>query len=138
MPEIPIIIPIVITGLLVGSLLKSRSQKISRKKLGLASLLSGALNCGWAYVLILITPTRTRQFSGGGGGFQGARFAQAGVFGQTPFVITSFIVGLIFVPAIIGIALFYVRFKSRTEKVVDGDEEKELEDSLKQDSEEEF
>ncbi len=48
MPQVPIIIPIIVVGGLVGSLLKSRKQKIPRRKVLSWSLIAGLLNSGFA------------------------------------------------------------------------------------------
>ena len=65
MPQIPIILPMIILGLVVGSILKSQSPKISRKKLASASLGAGLLNSIHAYLLYLLTPAQIARRSTG-------------------------------------------------------------------------
>jgi len=123
MPTTPIIIPLVVAGVTLGSLLVSQTRKISKKKLLTASLGSGLLNTAYAYVVYTLAPptTFTRgSFSGGtfaGGTFTGAFTggggfrAAAGATSEPSFLLSSFVTGFLIVIAIVVVALAYVRFK---------------------------
>jgi hypothetical protein len=154
MPQAPIIIPIIITGILVGTIAASKGQMVKRKKLLLASLLSGILNTANAYLLILLTPARTpSQFQGQ---FQSVtttaqttyRYRGGGGNYQLMLVISSFIVGFLIPLAVIGISMLYARRKAGkgTDEENGGDEidalreengaekEEDTEDLFKKDS----
>jgi hypothetical protein len=124
MPTTPIIIPIVVAGVTLGSLLASQTRKISKKKLLTVSLVSGILNGANAFLVYTLFPPTTSfrssfsqgtsqtsfTFTGsttfaGGGGFR----ATGG--GMTAFVLTSFITGFLIVLAVVAVALYYARFK---------------------------
>ena len=99
MPQIPIIIPVIVAGIAVGSVIKSESPRISKRKLMLASLVAGLLNAINAYVVDSLTPRQT---------FAGASFSVP----QTSwivFVAASFIGGFLIVLAVLGIAMIYAR-----------------------------
>jgi len=107
MPQIPIIIPVIVAGITVGSVIKSQSPKISRRKLMSASLVAGLLNAINAYVVDSLSPQQT---------FARANFTatQAAGFSvpQTSwivFVLASFIGGFLMVLAVLGIAMIYAR-----------------------------
>jgi cytochrome bd-type quinol oxidase subunit 2 len=128
MPQSPIILPLIITGLTLGSVLISQTKTISKKKLAGVSLLSGLLNSAYAFVLYEISPPPT--FARAGTQFR----VQTG--SETSFIISSFITGFIFVLAVCGIALAYARFRGKREQEEDeglnndkDEEEKTLEDS---------
>ena len=146
MPTAPIIIPVIVAGITLGSLLVSEKRKMTKKKVLGISLISGLLNTANAYLVYLLFPPPTfSRFTGGGtftgGGFGGGGFAgggstafqfraAAGGGGQTSFLALSFITGFLIVLAIVGIALFYARWKTgRTE------EEEEPEEKLDEDEE---
>ena len=114
MPSPPIVLPIIITGLTLGSILSSQAKTISKKKFAGISLVSGLLNSAYAYVLYELTPPPT--FTRGG---TQIRF-QTG--SETGFIISSFITGLIIVVAVCGIALAYARFRGKKDKEEDADE----------------
>ena len=135
MPQAPIIIPIIITGILVGTIAASKGTMVKRKKLLLASLLSGILNVVNAYLLILLTPARSfpSQFTGtaqsayryrGGGGANS----------QLLLLISSFLVGFLIPLAVIGIGMLYARRKAG--KGVDEESGKDELDFLKEDDSE--
>ena len=99
MPQIPIIIPVIVAGITVGSVIKSQSQRISRRKLMSASLVAGLLNAINAYAVDYLTPRPT---------FAAANFTVI----QTSwivFVVASFIGGFLIVLAVLGIAMIYAR-----------------------------
>jgi|GEM_PF-730014 len=116
MPQAPIIIPIIITGLLVGSIGASKGEMVKRKKLLSASALSGVLNCANAYLLILLTPARSAyqgQFSGqfSGTSQSAYRYRGSGANSQLLLMVSSFVVGFLIPLVIIGIGMLYVRHK---------------------------
>jgi hypothetical protein len=120
MPQIPIIVPLIIVGLVVGSILKSKSPKISRKRLASASLVAGLLNSIHAYLLYLLTPTGTAA------SFGGARTGASPIGGlastsEVAFVASSFLAAFLIVLLVLGIALAYVRIR-RGEELVEAPE----------------
>ena len=105
MPQIPIIIPLIVAGIAVGSVIKSETPRISKRKLMSASLVAGLLNAINAYVVNSLSPQQT---------FARANFAAAQTFSvpQTSwvvFVVASFIGGFLIVLAVLGIAMVYGR-----------------------------
>src|SRR5208337_3739909 len=135
MPTTPIIIPMIVAGVTLGSLLVSQTRKISKKKLLIASLVSGLLNTGYAFLIYLLAPPPT--FSRGT--FTGGTFTGSGTFRAAAGTSseTSFITGFLIVLAIVLFALAYVRFKggkSEEEEAIEADqtdqtEEKKLEET---------
>jgi len=105
MAQIPIILPIVVTGVLVGSLLKSKSRTIPRKKLAIASALSGLLNAGYAYLSYLLTPEPT---------FRGITVRPVS---ELAYVVSSFVVGILIVLAVVGVGLVYARFRKEEHEI---------------------
>jgi len=95
------------------------------------------MNSAYAFVLYTLSPPPTFSragftgtFTGTGTGFAGAQFRQTG--SETGFIISSFIIGFIFVIAICGIALAYARFRGKGEHEEDevDDDEKALSEDL--------
>jgi hypothetical protein len=126
MPQIPVLIPIIVTGVLVGSVMINAGRRISMKRLGIASLLSGLLNGAQAYLVNYLMPqttvrTGTATFPGGG------TFTGAGTFtggaaavrqtSELTYTISSVIVGILIPLVILGIAMFRSRSKSSDEEV---------------------
>ena len=99
MPEIPIIIPVIVAGLAVGSVIKSKSPRISKKKLASASLAAGFLNAVHAYLLYLFAGRLSSQ---------NLYILPASEFA---FVIASLLAGFLIVFAILGIAIIYARIR---------------------------
>jgi hypothetical protein len=120
MPEIPIIVPLIVVGLVVGSILKSKSPRISRKRLASASLVAGLLNSIHAYLLYLLTPTRTAAIATGAptGAPPMAGLASAS---EGAFVAASFLSAFLMVLLVFGIAMVYVRIR-RGEEIVEAPE----------------
>lgn len=116
MPQVPIIIPVVITGIVLGAIIKNQKPGISKKKLAGAAVVSGLLNSVYAYVEYLLTPQQV-TFRG----FTVQRTAGS----EYSFVIASFLAGFLIVLAVIGIGLLYVRFR-RTEATEEEAESQEL------------
>jgi cation transporter-like permease len=116
MPQLPVIIPMVVTGLLVGSVMRSESHRISKRRLGGASVLSGLLNGAQAYLVNLLTPQPTSTF------FQGTVSATVRQASELTFTISSILVGILIPVAIVGIGMLYSRARK-------GGEEVEVQDS---------
>jgi hypothetical protein len=108
MPQIPMLIPLVVTGIVVGSMLKSETHRISKKKLAAAAVLSGVLNGGQAYLVYLITPTPTIPATA-------STFIQSSTLtafrgtSEIDFAIASIFAGILIVLVIVGIAMLYAR-----------------------------
>jgi hypothetical protein len=121
MPQVPIILPVIITGIVLGSIIKKQKPHISKKKLALAAVVSGLLNAAFAYAEYLLTPQQVT--------FRGITIQRA-AGSEYGFVAASFLAGFLIVIAVIGIGLLYARLR-RTEMT-----EEEIE-SLESTSEEE-
>jgi len=98
-------------------------KKIRKKKLLIASLVSGLLNAGYGYVLYLVAPPPTFTYRGGtggagftGGGAGAAARAAASSGGELVFVISSFLAGFLLVLVTIGIALVYARYRKKSDE----------------------
>lgn len=137
MPTTPIIIPIIVAGVTLGSLLVSQTRKITKRKLLTASLVSGLLNTAYAFVVYLLAPPPTFNrvtFTGGTftGSFTGGgefRVA-AGANSETSFLLSSFVTGILIVLAIVAVALAYVRFRgSKSEEEFAADQTEQIEES---------
>ncbi len=102
MPQLPIIIPIIVVGGLVGSLLKSKKQKIPRKKILSWSLIAGLFNAVFAYTELILTPQQTTTFRG------------TSFVAQTSpleFSVGSFLAGFLIVLVVFGVAAAYLRLR---------------------------
>ena len=128
MPQPPIVLPIIITGLTLGSILASQTKTISKKKLAGISLVSGLLNSAYAYVLYELSPPPTFSRAG----FTGTQF-RVQTSSEPGFIISSFVTGFIFVIAVCGIAILYARFRSKKEH-----EEDDVEDEKTSGNEDEL
>lgn len=109
MPQIPIIIPLIVVGLVVGSTIKSKSTRISKKKLTSASLAAGLLNSIHAYLLYLLVPAQiptrlTGIVTTGTTALEG--FAATS---EVPLVVASFLTGFLMVFLVLGVAMAYAR-----------------------------
>ncbi len=102
MPTLPMIVPIIIVGGLVGSLLKSRKPKIPWKRTLLWSIIAGLLNAAYAYAELILTPQPTTTF-------RGAAF----VAQVSPIVFTvgSFLAAFLIVIVIFGVAAIFLRLR---------------------------
>lgn len=99
MPQLPVIIPLIIIGISFGSLLKSKKQKISLKRVMAWALVAGLLNAANAYAVYILTPQPT---------FRGATtFVRATT--DVGFTTASFLAGFIIVAAVFGIARIVAR-----------------------------
>jgi hypothetical protein len=140
MPQSPIILPIIITGLTLGSVLASQTKTISKKKLAGVSLITGLLNSAYAYLFYQLNPpptfsrgTYTGTYAGAAGAAS-ARFQAGGGTSIINFIISSFFTGFIFVIAVCGIAILYARFRGKKEH----EEDEEVEDEKTVDNEDEM
>jgi phosphate/sulfate permease len=135
MPTAPIIIPVIIAGITLGSLLVTENHKITKKKILAVSLISGLLNTANAYLVYTLFPPPTFSritggtFAGGGFAAGGSTAFQLRAAGSsvTSFLALSFITGFLVVLAIVGIALFYARRKSGQTEEEETKESKEEE-----------
>ena len=116
MPQIPIIVPLIVVGLVVGSIIKSKSPRISKKKLASASLVAGLLNSIHAYLLYSLAPAQTAaRFTGA------PTTALLAPTSEGAFVAASFLAAFLIVLLVLGIALAYVRIR-RGEELVEAPE----------------
>jgi uncharacterized membrane protein len=154
MPIVPTVLPLIVAGVLLGSLLVSEKRKISKKRLVGVSLVGGLLNAANAVVVyLLFPPTTFSRF--GGGNFGGGNFGGSSSFtftgsssfrggaaggGEGSFILLSFITGLLIVLVVVGSALLYVRYKGgHGEEQLDEEKEEgqdELEEPKREEQEE--
>jgi hypothetical protein len=109
MPQIPIVVPLIVIGLAVGSTIKSKSPRISKKKLASASLAAGLLNSIHAYLLYLLVPVQiptrvTGIPTTGPTALQG--FASTS---EVSFLVASFLAAFLMVLLVLGVAMAYAR-----------------------------
>jgi hypothetical protein len=106
MPQLPIIIPIIVVGILIGWLQKSKKPKIPWRKLALWALVAGALNAANAYAVYILTPQPTFR------GASAAAFVRTtSATSEIGFITASFIAGFLIVAAVFVIAAAYGRFR---------------------------
>jgi len=130
MPQIPIIVPLIVVGLVVGSIVKFKSPRISKKKLASASLVAGLLNSIHAYLLYLLAPAQiptrvTGIPTTGPTALEG--FASTS---EVSFVAASFLAAFLIVLLVLGIALAYVRIRRGEELVEIPEQTPEAEPTL--------
>ena len=123
MPQVPIIIPLIVLGILFGSLIKAGKKSIPKRRLLIASVVSGALNTAQTYLLTLITPRTTLTT-----GSTANRAAQSTL--GLAFFIESFLTGFLLVLVVIAIAAIYLRVRGRGETETTEDSETEEESKL--------
>lgn len=102
MPQLPIIIPVIVIGILVGSMLRSNKPKIPFRKVTVWALVSGVLNAAFAYAEYIMTPQPTFTFR------------STSIVAQTSdlaFTAGSFIAGFLVVLIVFGIAAAYLRLR---------------------------
>jgi hypothetical protein len=112
-------------------------RRMSKKRLGIASVLSGLLNGAQAYLVNYLMPQTTTRIGGGtfpgGGTFTGAGTSAAAStlrqFSELTYTITSVIVGILIPLVILGIAMFRSRSKRSEDELGSENEELESEDS---------
>jgi hypothetical protein len=137
MPTTPTVIPLIVAGLALGSLLVAEKRKMSKKKFFGISLIGGLLNAANAFIVYtLFPPTTFSRFGGGNfaGGTASSTFQYRGALGansETSFLLLSFIMGLLIVIVVVGVALLYVRYRG-------GKAEEELEEPKQEEEQEEI
>jgi flagellar biosynthesis component FlhA len=109
MPQIPIIVPLIVIGLVVGSTIKSKSTRISKKKLMSASLAAGLLNSVHAYLLYLLVPAQIPTRVTGTATTGTTAFEGFAATSEVPFVVASFLTALLMVLLVLGLAVVYAR-----------------------------
>jgi len=109
MPQIPIITPLIVLGLVFGSALKSKSRGISKKKLASASLAAGVLNSIHAYLLYLLTPTRLAVPFAGIPTTSATAIEGFASTSEVSFVGASFLAAFLMVFLVLGVAMAYAR-----------------------------
>jgi len=120
MPQISVVIPVIVAGLVVGSLIKSRSGAISNKRLVSASLAAGLLNGLYMYAVYSISPQPT---------FARVNFAAPST-SWVVLVVGSVLSGFLIVFAILGIAKAYARIRKGEETEEPSDLTSEQESQL--------
>ena len=103
MPQFPIIVPVLVLGITVGSMLRGKSPTISKKKFAYATLGAGLLNVAYAYAFLLLFPYSPPTFAR-------ANFAVSQI-SEPVFLSASFLVAVLMVVAVLGIAQVYVRLR---------------------------
>jgi len=104
MVQIPIIVPVVVLGVTVGALLRSKRIP-TRKMIGSSSLVSGLLNAAYAFILNMANPPQ--NFAQGATQIQGTS--------ELPFVVASFLTGVLMVFAVLVMAVIYLRLRGTEE-----------------------
>lgn len=125
MPTVPIIIPVIVLGIFVGSMMKAGKKRTSKKKLLVTGLIAGGLNAGYSYLLEMITPRTT--FTNNTGFTANRAFSVSVGLG---FYIASFLVGFILILAVFAIAAAYLRVRGGGEAEVSEEPELEAESQL--------
>ncbi len=104
MPQIPIIVPVIVLAMIVGSILRSKNIP-SKKKIAASSLLSGLLNAAYAFILNMVNPPQNLP--------QGS--IQILSTSEVAFVSASFLTGVMMVLAVLAIAAIYLRLRGTEE-----------------------
>lgn len=123
MPQLPIIIPIIIIGVLIGSLQKS-GRKTSARRITLWALVAGALNAANAYAVYILTPVPTFR------GF-GTTTTLVRSTSEIGFTVSSFIAGFLIVAAVFAIAAVYGRVRKGDSELGEESESQETEELSK-------
>jgi hypothetical protein len=105
MPQPGIILPIIVAGVTLGSLLVSGKHVLSNRKLLGACALSGTLNSGITYLTSQLSapPTFTQGGPALGAATEGSDYVSYA---------SSFLVGFLIVLLIVGIALIYAKLRA--------------------------
>jgi hypothetical protein len=109
MPQIPIIVPLIVVGLIVGSTIKSKSPRISKKKLASASLVGGLLNSVHAYLLYLLAPAQIPTRVTGIPTTGPTLLEGFASTSEVSFVVASFLAAFLMVLLVLGLAIAYAR-----------------------------
>jgi len=139
MPTAPTIIPLIVAGVVLGSLLVSGKRTVTKKKLLGVSLLSGVLNAASAFVVYTLFPPVTfSRFAGGS--FAGATFTGSSTFqfrgaggatSEPSFILLSFLTGILIVIVVVGAALVYVRYRGgKTEEELEEPKQEEVQEEI--------
>jgi hypothetical protein len=120
MPQISVVIPVIVAGLVVGSLIKSKSGAISNKRLVSASLAAGLVNGLYMYAVYSISSQPT---------FARVNFAAPST-SWVVLVVGSVLSGFLIVFAILGIAKAYARIRKGEETEEPSDLTSEQESQL--------
>jgi len=117
-PDLPTILPLLFTGIIVGSLLRKANIRISWKMISLGSILGGLGNLAHAAALNMLqsqgttpsaTPTSpvqaTRPFIG--------TSTASSAFDLATFLATSFIIGVLMVLAVLVTATLTMKLRGR-------------------------
>jgi hypothetical protein len=124
MPQLPIIIPIIIIGVLIGSLQKS-GKKTSARKITLWALVAGALNAANAYAVYILTPTPTFR------GFAATSTTIVRTTSVFGFTVASFLAGFLIVGAVFVIAAAYGRVRKSDSELGEESQQVDTEDLSK-------
>jgi hypothetical protein len=121
MSNIPSIVPLIVAGVIIGSILRKTDIRISWKLLILGSLLGGLGNLANAGLLFFFQGQQTRpSFSQGPpADFQIPSNLQLPstietTFNPISFLVTSFVVGAIMILIILIVAVLTLRLRGRT------------------------
>ena len=115
MPQIPIIAPLIVVGLVVGSIVKSKSARISKKKLASASLVAGLLNSIHAYLLYSLAPAPTAARVTGVPRTGSLPLEGLASTSEGAYVAASFLAAFLIVLLVLGIAMAYARTREGEE-----------------------
>ena len=99
MPTVPMIVPLLVTGILFGYVLKTKKSNIGRRLMALGCLLGGVGNVINGAVLYLFQSQTTTGPSFPPGGGDMPPFARQAVSTQTPFsfLLLCFVAGVLIV-----------------------------------------
>lgn len=109
MPQIPIILPLIVIGLVVGSTIKSKSPRISKKKLASASVVGGLLNSIQAYFLYLLAPAQIPSRVTGIPPTELTALQGFASTSEVSFLVASFLAAFLMVLLVLGVAMVYAR-----------------------------
>ena len=122
MPTVPMIVPLLVTGILFGYVIKTKKSNIGRRLMALGCLLGGVGNVVNGAVLYLFQSQTTTGTSFPPGSGDMPPFARQAVSTQTPvsFLLLCFVAGvlivlLVLVPATLAQSERFKRFSFRRE-----------------------
>jgi len=99
MLQLPIIVPIIIVGFLIGDILRKSETRIGWKRLIFGSLVGGIGNILYAFAFI---------------SFKGGDFNQIEASEKTSFLISSFLIGFLIVLIVFVTAIITIKILGRT------------------------
>jgi len=106
MPGIPIIVPVIVLGLLFGSMIRPGKRSIAKKRFIVASVVSGVANSGYAYVLTVVSPPGQLASN-----LPSVVSNSQSTTAELVFVATSFLAGFLLVLAVLAVAAIYLRLR---------------------------